>query len=488
MNPARVRRGLPILARTFLLLLAALLVAHAMGAALFLLRERTPDGVRLTELTALLSSRMPATNPRLQVADDVPAPPAPDTGHQRQAGLERLLADWLDLPETAVRVYLPDDATREPAGRAPPLPPPDGGRPPGDGPMPGGPPPDGLPPPFGNDFPADGGHPPPPRMPGPPDHWHPDSPLPAGFVAAARQDDGSWRVVTGLQDGITDMGGRLAMLVVLGLLALLPLAWWFSRALSAPIRRFAEAADAIGHDVHAPPVQLAGPPEIVGAAASVNAMQARIVRLLRERTEMVGAIAHDLRTPLARLAFRLQALPDPERERAEADLDEMSRMIEAALAFLRDQSRPPVRTPLDLQALLAAIVDDAAATGDDVRLEPGPPSPFDGDALALRRMVGNLVDNALRYGGCARLRLLSDARGYRLEVDDDGPGIDPAQDADLFMPFVRGEASRNRATGGIGLGLASARTVARAHGGDIALANRDGGGLRATVVLARGAM
>ncbi|MCD9029169.1 HAMP domain-containing protein [Luteimonas sp. BDR2-5] len=482
MSAARARRGLPILARTFLLLLVALLVAHAMGAALFLLRDRNSADVRLADLTALLSSRMPATNPRLQVSDDLSAPPAADAGHRRQAGLEHLLADWLDLPATAVRIYVPVDAIRDPVrGPPPPLP----GGPLDDGPMPGWPHDDPGPSAFGDDGPDAGLAP--PRGPRPPAHWHPDSPLPAGFIAAARQEDGRWRVVTSPQDDIADMGELLGILVALGLVALLPLAWWFSRALSAPIRRFAEAADAIGRDVHAPPLRLTGPAEIVSASASVNEMQARIVRLLRERTEMVGAIAHDLRTPLARLAFRLQALPAAEREQAEADLDEMSRMIGAALAFLRDQSQAPVRTPLDLQALLAAIVEAAAGTGADVRLAPGPPAPFDGDALALRRMAGNLVDNALRYGGCARLRLLADDHGYRLEIDDDGPGIDPAQDADLFMPFVRGEGSRNRATGGTGLGLASARMAARAHGGDVSLANRDGGGLRATVTLPRGA-
>jgi two-component system OmpR family sensor kinase len=213
-------------------------------------------------------------------------------------------------------------------------------------------------------------------------------------------------------------------------------------------------------------------------------MQARIHRLLQERSEMVGAIAHDLRTPLARLAFRLDALPANVRDKASADIEEMSQMIEATLEFIRDQNRPSVREPLDLRLLVESVTDNLRDTGHDAVLEPGPPAPMRGDPVSLRRMVANLVDNALKYGQRARLRLLSaDADGYRLDVDDDGPGIDPASVEQLFMPFVRGEASRNRRTGGIGLGLASVRSIAQAHGGHVHLNNRSEGGLRASVVL-----
>ncbi len=312
-----------------------------------------------------------------------------------------------------------------------------------------------------------------------------DSLLPGPFLAAARQPDGRWRVVESAAFAPALMP-QLGLVFLVGTLVLLPLAWWFSRALAAPILRFARAADHMGQDASAPPLPLEGPTEIVRAAASFNAMQSRINRLVHERTQMVGAIAHDLRTPLARLSFRLDQLPAEARAKAAADIAEMAQMIQSALEFIREQQRSGVRERLDLRLLAESVVDDLADLGHDVRLLPGAPAPLHGDPLALRRMVGNLVDNALKYGQRARLQLREEDDGYALWIDDDGPGIDPGQREQLFMPFVRGEASRNRETGGIGLGLASARSVALAHGGDIRLDNRPGGGLRATVLLSRG--
>ncbi|MDI9237816.1 HAMP domain-containing sensor histidine kinase [Lysobacter sp. LF1] len=313
--------------------------------------------------------------------------------------------------------------------------------------------------------------------------WRADSTLPFAFVAAVRQADGRWRVVERVRTGAGI--GEMALMVVLGLAALLPLAWWFSRALAGPIRRFAVAADHMGQDADAPPVPLEGPAEIVRAAASFNAMQARINRLVRERTQMVAAIAHDLRTPLARLSFRLDQLPPDAREKASADIAEMSQMIEAALDFIREQHRSGLRERLDLRLLVESVSDELADVGHDVICVAGSPAPLQGDPLALRRMVGNLVDNALKYGQRARLQLREDGDDYVVQIDDDGPGVDPARSEQLFMPFVRGETSRNRETGGIGLGLATARSIALAHGGDIRLDNRPGGGLRVSVALPR---
>lgn len=311
--------------------------------------------------------------------------------------------------------------------------------------------------------------------------------LARGFIAGALQDDGRWRVVR--YRGMTLSNAfkvQLAVLFALGLLLMLPLAWWFSRALSAPIREFAAAADRLGRDPDAPPLERRGPAEIVQATDSFNAMQSRLSRMVAERTHMVGAIAHDLRTPLARLAFRLDDIDSPLRERAAADIEEMKHMITTALEFLRDQSRGGPRERLDFRLLVESVVDDAADTGQDVTLEPGEGVMLDGDPLALRRVVGNLTGNAVKYGRRARVRVLQVDGHARLEIDDDGPGIDPALDGEaLFMPFFRGENSRNKETGGIGLGLSAARAIVLAHGGEIGLGNRDGGGLRAWVVLPR---
>lgn len=466
---ARLRR-LPLFARTFLLLLAALVVAYAIGMAVLLYRPPV-DGIAFSELTALLSSRMPATGPDLKVYD-AEQPPAPDPARFRASPFLRdLLAQWLGRDAQHVRFYhLQGPQPFGPSARAPAGPPPIPGAgmqaPPMDGPT--GPPQD-----AGN-----------PGMQRFPPGWRPDAPLRGDFVAAFRQADGRWRVVENTRNRASFIT-RLATLFLAGMLALLPLAWWFSRALAAPIRQFTRAADRMGRETAAPALPLTGPSEFASAAAAFNAMQARLDRLLQERSEMAGAIAHDLRTPLARLAFRLDALPAESRAKASADINEMSQMIDATLAFIHDQNRRLVREPLDLRRLVEGVADSLRDMGHDVCVETGQAAPLEGDPVSLRRMVGNLVDNALKYGQRARIALSAEGDGYRLDVDDDGPGIDPAQAESLFMAFVRGEASRNRSTGGIGLGLASVKHTVLAHAGDVRLANRPEGGLRASVYLPR---
>jgi len=488
-------RGLPIFARTFLLLLAALAVAYGIGIALLALRE-PPPAVRLSEVVALLSTRMPSGNPLLSVSES-DEPPQPEHGFLSPPPLRTLLAQWLDVPEDRVRFFVAGPNMLPPFRRIVVAPGPPLARADAMGPMA---PIDFLVPPASAQAPpSDLSQPDPARgeqrqavRVGEPQRvggpmivhdrgWRADSHLPFAFVAALRQPDGRWRRVERVDHG--GIGRAFALMFAMGLIALLPLAWWFSSALAGPISRFAAAADHMGQDAHARPVPLEGPAEIQRAAASFNAMQARINRLVRERTQMVAAIAHDLRTPLARLSFRLDGLPADAREKATADIAEMSQMIEAALEFIREQHHTGARERLDLRLLVESVVDEQADVGHAVALAPGSAAPLRGDPLALRRMVGNLVDNAIKYGRCARLSLSSDADGYCLHIDDDGPGVDMARSEQLFMPFVRGESSRNRETGGIGLGLATARGVVLAHGGDIRLTNRDEGGLRVIVTL-----
>jgi len=212
-------------------------------------------------------------------------------------------------------------------------------------------------------------------------------------------------------------------------------------------------------------------------------MQARISRLIQERTNMIGAIAHDLRTPLTRLAFRLDDLPHPLSEKVGADIQEMKSMISAALNFIRDRSFGGQRERLDLRLLVERVVDDHSDLGHDVTLQPGTPITVEGVPLALRRLATNLVDNAVKYGERARLQLRADKDHCFLEIDDDGPGIPEQLQEQVFEPFFRLEASRNRDTGGIGLGLASVRAIVMDHGGEITLGNRKGGGLRVVVSL-----
>ena len=198
---------------------------------------------------------------------------------------------------------------------------------------------------------------------------------------------------------------------------------------------------------------------------------------------MIGAIAHDLRTPLTRLAFRLDDLSAPLKHKVTADIDEMKSMISAALDFIRDRSMSAQRERLDFRLLVESVVDDQSDIGHDVTLQPGDAIPLTGDPIALRRMVVNLVDNALKYGQRARLRLRTIRGECSLEIDDDGPGIPEPLLQQVFEPFYRAEQSRNRDTGGIGLGLAAVRAVVLDHGGSVSLRNRPESGLRATVSL-----
>ncbi|QDE38231.1 HAMP domain-containing protein [Luteibacter pinisoli] len=305
-----------------------------------------------------------------------------------------------------------------------------------------------------------------------------------GSVIALRQDDGTWRVASVPPMPFTDtVSARLLWMLGLGLLVMLPLAGLFASALSSPIRRFAEAAHRLGGDSGAPPVPREGPTEMRQAVDAFNAMQARMNRMMQERTHMIAAIAHDLRTPLTRLSFRLDGLPAPLGEKVDADIQEMRTMIAAALDFIRDRSSGAHRQPLDFRLLVESVADDLVDVGHDVALQAGQPITVDGDPLALRRVVMNLVENGLKYGDRVRMRLRFQGEACILEVDDDGPGIPEMMQRQVFEPFFRLEASRNRDTGGIGLGLASVRAIVSEHGGQVELRNRREGGLRASVTL-----
>jgi signal transduction histidine kinase len=212
-------------------------------------------------------------------------------------------------------------------------------------------------------------------------------------------------------------------------------------------------------------------------------MQARIRRYVDDRVTMAAAMAHDLRTPLMRLALRVEKVPADVRADMTADIAEMKEMIGAAIAFVRDTSRAPRRQKLSLRPLVESVAEDLADHGADVAVEPGPDIVIDADVAGLKSLLANLIGNAVQYAGAARVSVAR-AEGHALiEVADDGPGLPEDMLERVFEPFFRAEPSRNRATGGTGLGLASARAVARAHGGDVVLANRAEGGLLARAML-----
>jgi signal transduction histidine kinase len=306
----------------------------------------------------------------------------------------------------------------------------------------------------------------------------------APFVVGVRQPDGRWNAVRPEPPfGLSPWQQRTVLWFLLSVLAMAPIAYVFARRLSAPIRAFADAAERLGRDPRAAPLELRGPSEIGVAVRAFNDMQQRLRRYVEDRTAMVGAIAHDLRTPLTRLRFRIETLPDPQRAKMAADIDQMEAMISAALTFVRDASQPGQRTPLELSSLLESLCDEMAETGHATEVVSGEKVVLDGDPMALRRLFSNLLENAVKFGGRARTRVFREDRHAVVEIEDDGPGIPPADGERVFEPFYRREPSRSRQTGGIGLGLAVVRSIARGHGGDVNLVNRVGGGLTARVEL-----
>ncbi|MDD2794934.1 ATP-binding protein [Acidocella sp.] len=266
--------------------------------------------------------------------------------------------------------------------------------------------------------------------------------------------------------------------------------FWAVRKLLIPVRTLAEAAERLGQDVvNAPALPERGPSEIVTAAIAFNTMAARIRRFVEDRTFLLSAIGHDLRTPITRLKLRAEYMEDDEqRQKMLADLDEMEAMVAATLAFGRDITTTEPLTRLDLAILLRTILDEAADGNPDQAdsLSYNGPDHLTIHArpLGLKRAFTNLTGNALKYGGCARITLRRLPQDFiQADIEDDGPGIAPEAMEAVFEPFRRLETSRNRETGGSGLGLSIARNIFHAHGGDVTLQNLPGGGLRARVTL-----
>ena len=262
--------------------------------------------------------------------------------------------------------------------------------------------------------------------------------------------------------------------------------WWAVRRLTRPVADLAAAAGRLGRDVNAPALPETGPREVSTAAAAFNTMATNIRRFVADRTQMLAAISHDLRTPITRLRLRAEFLEDEEqRAKMLADLAEMEAMIASTLAFARDDAANEPATALDLASLARTVLDEAA----DAMPERASAMAYEGAEhlilalrpVAMKRALSNLVGNALKYGDAARLTLNASDRGAVLVLDDDGPGIPEAAHEAVFQPFHRIEGSRNRETGGTGLGLTIARSILRAHGGEITLHDRAGGGLRVVV-------
>jgi signal transduction histidine kinase len=254
-----------------------------------------------------------------------------------------------------------------------------------------------------------------------------------------------------------------------------------------PLKLFGAKASEVGRDLDSPPLDEHGPVEVRSAARAYNQMQHRLQRLVSGRTEMLAAISHDMRTPLSRLRLRIEFLEEGEdRSRLLQTLDEMEAMVLSVLEFLRGSAPTEQPRDVDIAALVDSICLDMNSTGMPVALHGRYPSlRLRCRPAVLRRAIENLVDNAVRYGGSARVTIAHDEHEIRIEVRDKGPGIPEDQLHRIVQPFIRGDSSRSRNTGGHGLGLSTALTIAHAHGGSLKLENDPGGGLLASLILPR---
>ena len=259
-----------------------------------------------------------------------------------------------------------------------------------------------------------------------------------------------------------------------------------TRTITRPLGDLAKAADAVGRGTTIAPLQERGARELKRATRAFNAMQERLNRYLDSRTRVLAAMSHDLRTPITRLRLRVESIEDEAlRTRCVEDLDEMTRMVRGALSIFRGLNDEEPTVAVDIGALLQELQRRYGEVNASVAIEGAAASPIPGKPLALKRCLGNLVDNALQYGEHATISVSESDEQLTIRVLDNGPGIPEAELDRVFEPFYRLESSRNRATGGTGLGLSIARDVAQAHGGSLTLANREGGGLEARLVLPR---
>lgn len=325
--------------------------------------------------------------------------------------------------------------------------------------------------------------------------WHDIQGMPdaAMLQISVRLEDGVWVSFLGATQSSPPFLSRANLISTLAMvISVLAIAIVFVTRLTRPLRTLAQAARRIGRDVNSPPMPEQGQDEIRDAIRAFNDMQRRLRQMVDNRGHMLAAISHDLRTPLTLLRLRTELLdPSDDRDRMLATLDEMESMIASILSFSREEAATEDSRRVDLAALLDSLGDDlASATGKSVDCR-GTEAPlfYDCRPLGLKRALSNVIHNALQYGDRASVTLARSDSTVTIRIEDCGPGIPETLLEQVFDPFFRVDTSRNRDTGGTGLGLSVARTIINAHGGQISLANRQtganckAGGLCVTVTL-----
>ncbi|MGF6089390.1 sensor histidine kinase [Pseudomonas sp. 18173] len=279
-------------------------------------------------------------------------------------------------------------------------------------------------------------------------------------------------------------GGPLVPLTF-QLISLIIAAWYGAKLLSRPIQRLSDAAERLSENLDSPPLEESGPWEARQAAHTFNKMQRRILEQVKQRSRMLGAVSHDLRTPLSRLKLRLEKIDDDKLQgQMRQDLDDMISMLDATLTYLHEQRTSEAPQWMDVQALVESLSENAQDQGANVQAS-GHCAPLQVQPMALRSCINNLMDNALRYAGQALISLEDQREQLLIRVIDHGPGIAAEQREAVFEPFFRLEGSRNRNSGGVGLGMTIAREAAQRMGGQLTLEETPGGGLTAVIRLPR---
>ena len=328
--------------------------------------------------------------------------------------------------------------------------------------------------------------------------WHmmPHGPMMRGFGAFAHSrdlqvaiplTDGPWLTfATGLPGAGPAYSAQFLLSMAIMAIIILAVSVWAVRRVTAPLAGLAIAAERLGHDVSAPPLPEVGTIETRQAARAFNDMQIRLRTLIENRTRLLAAISHDLRTPLTLLRLRAETVENhQERDKMLATISEMDSMIGMNLQFARVDGASERRKQVDLTAIVQSVVDEMSDAGLPVHMRTAPPILYKCQPVALKRAVRNLLDNAVKYGKSGSAELHVAVRSIEINIDDDGPGIPEAALSRVLEPFYRLDQSRSRETGGVGLGLAIAQGIVQAHGGTVTLLNRPLGGLRAKIVLPR---
>ncbi|MGA7307720.1 MAG: ATP-binding protein [Pseudolabrys sp.] len=299
--------------------------------------------------------------------------------------------------------------------------------------------------------------------------------------------DGQWlSFATALPESGSNFSRQFLLSMGIMAIVILAVSVWAVRRVTAPLAAVSVAAERLGNDLNVPPLPETGTIETRQAARAFNTMQSRLRSLIENRTRMLAAISHDLRTPLTLLRLRAENVENlQERDKMLGTIAEMDSMVGETLRFARDEATTETRRPTDIAALVQSIVDDMADAGLPVKMQPAKPIVYNCRPEALKRAIRNLLDNAIKYGKAASVAIQSTPKTIEINIDDEGPGIPEQALSRVFDPFYRLEESRNRETGGAGLGLAIAQSIVQADRGQLILSNRLTAGLRARIALPR---